>query len=484
MNRIIKENGLSVEIKASVVYIFASLLSKGLAIVTVPIFTRLMSTEQMGIVNLFNSWQSTLGAIASLSLTSGGYMVAMREYEESRDEYMSSVLTLTSIIASIMILIYIIDHAFWELVLGLPTSTIILMLLNFFLSPATDFWLARQRYEYKYVATGIITIISSILASIVSVIAVILASNLHVESLGIVRLFSSYIVTLGMAMVLWIFIMLKGKTFVNKIYWQFSLRLSIPLVGNSIAMQVLNVSDRIMISKIVGNSAVGIYGVLYTVSSISLIVWNAINSSFVPFLFENIENESGIQIIKKTSTQLMAAYGTIAVGITLIAPEIVQILATKEYYEAIYIMPPIAAGIFFTSISNMYSNVLIYYRKTQYVMISSGIAALINVILNYFCIEIWGYMAAAYTTLIAYIILAILQAIISRKIYRKVVRSEKQTVYNDKGVLVLSMIIVASCLGCLPLYFNTGFRYCIIVSMIIIGMIFRKKLMSILNLRR
>lgn len=46
-----------------------------------------------------------------------------------------------------------------------------------------------------------------------------------------------------------------------------------------------------------------------------------------------------------------------------LAPEIVRILATKEYYEAIYIMPPIAAGVFLTSVSNMYSNLLIYHKK-------------------------------------------------------------------------------------------------------------------------
>lgn len=43
-------------------------------------------------------------------------------------------------------------------------------------------------------------------------------------------------------------------------------------------------------------------------------------------------------------------------------------VATEEYYEAIYIMPPIAGGVFLTCVSNMYSNIMIYYKKTQYIM--------------------------------------------------------------------------------------------------------------------
>ena len=78
----------------------------------------------------------------------------------------------------------------------------------------------------------------------------------------------------------------------------------------------------------------------------------------------------------------MGSYAIIAVMLTFLAPEIVKILATKEYYEAIYIMPPIAAGVFLTSVSNMYSNLLIYHKKTNYIMYSSIIAATVNLLLN------------------------------------------------------------------------------------------------------
>lgn len=231
------------------------------------------------------------------------------------------------------------------------------------------------------------------------------------------RLYASNIVSYIVYGILWFIIIFRGKTFFNKEYWKFSLQLSIPLIGYALAAQVLSVSDRMMISRMVDNSAVGIYSTLYTVSSISLLVWSAINASFIPYLYQNIESDKNE--IKKYSLLLMGAYAIVAALLTFFAPEIVRTLATEEYYEAIYIMPPIAGGVFLTCVSNMYSNIMIYYKKTQYIMYASIAAAATNVVLNYFCIAKFGYMAAAYTTLVAYIVLALGEAVCAHVVCKK-----------------------------------------------------------------
>lgn len=70
-------------IKSGIVYTFSTLFTRGLAIITVPIFTRLMTTDQIGLVNLYNSWYSMISVIATLSLTSGGFQLAMKEFKRS-----------------------------------------------------------------------------------------------------------------------------------------------------------------------------------------------------------------------------------------------------------------------------------------------------------------------------------------------------------------------------------------------------------------
>ena len=451
-----KVKSVPVGARSAVVYTFATVFSRGLAIITVPIFTRLMSTEQIGVVNIYNTWHGLISVVATLSLTSGGFAVAMKEYEGRRDEYVSSVQTLTSLVALLIALLYLVAPSLWNSLLGLPTSLMIVMLFGFLLEPARDFWMSKQRYEYKYKLPGAVSILSALAASLLSIFVVMNMKNDGAENLAEGRLIANYLVLFGVAAVIWVYQFLKGKTFIDKDFWKFSLQLSIPLIGYQFAAQILNMSDRVMIDKMVSKSAVGIYGTLYSVSSISLLVWNAINASFVPYLFQNIEKKDSK--IKEISFGLLEAYAAIAVLLTFLAPEIVRILATEEYFKAIYIMPPISAGVFFTSVAHMYSNILIYYKKTKYIMYGSAIAAVLNVGLNAIYIPMYGYTAAAYTTLFSYIVMALIEAIWAIKIHKKET-GENHTVYYDRKILVLSAITVVLSLSGLICYTNDLLRY-------------------------
>ena len=475
---------LSPALKSSVVYTISNVISKGLVIITTPIFTRLMAAEQIGVVNLYTSWYSMLCVIASLSLTSGGYQVAMKEYPDKRDQYQSSVLTLTSLVSIVILLVYIIAPSFWSKTLKLPVSLIYLMIFGFFVYPARDFWLARQRYEYKYKLSGIVMIGSALLASTISVLAVYLAKNNGYQNTAIVRLLANYLVMYGVAAILVVSIFLKGKTFYNKEFWLFSLSLSIPLIGNSLATQVLNVSDRVMIGSFVGEREVGIYGTIYIVSSASQLVWSSINASFVPYLFENIDKPTKRNSIKTISNGFMLVYAGIAFVITLLAPEIIRILATTEYLEAVHIMPPIAAGIFMISLSNLYTNVLIYHKKTQFVMIATIIAAVVNVILNYFGIKAFGYMAAAYTTLFAYIILAAFQCFVSNRVHAKTCPDDNNSVYDNRTILLVAGIAICACMACELLYADTFLRYATVGCVAVCTIVLRKRIIALFMKKR
>ena len=68
---------------------FANLILKGLSLISGPIFTRIMPTDQYGIVSTFQSWQSLLAVIVTLNLSQGVFNNGMLEFKENRDmEYL------------------------------------------------------------------------------------------------------------------------------------------------------------------------------------------------------------------------------------------------------------------------------------------------------------------------------------------------------------------------------------------------------------
>ena len=74
----------------------------------------------------------------------------------------------------------------------------------------------------------------------------------------------------------------------------------------------------------------------------------------------------------------------IAVALMLISPELVLIFGSPKYREAVYVIPPVAASVFFIFIYNILSMPQFYYEKTQFLMAASMAAAGANVVLNFY----------------------------------------------------------------------------------------------------
>ena len=201
------------------------------------------------------------------------------------------------------------------------------------------------------------------------------------------------------------------------------------------------------------------------------------NNSFVPYMFENMETKDGRHNIRKNVNYILLGYAVVALGMTLLAPEIVRILATEEYYEAIFLMPPIAAGIFLTSLGNLYSNILLYHKKTQYILIATIVAATLNVSLNALLIPIYGYQAAAYTTLTAYIVMAIIEALVANGVEKKLT-GHREPLYNSKLLLLIAVAVVLCCLLINAIYGYAWIRWSMILIGLAIALINRKHMLK------
>lgn len=467
-------NSKSQGAKSAIVFTLALLVSRGLSFITMPIFTRIMPADQIGIVGLYTSSFAILSSITSLGLNSGGFMVGMKDYGDRRDQYISSILSLTTLSSIVISVAIIVSPSFWTSLLGLPKGLICLMMVGCLVTPAYEFWLMRQRYEYAYKKAALLTVLVSIISTILAVAAVLLTKD-RTSNTGEVRIYVSIGSSLLVYVALWLVQLKRGRVLYNKEYWTTSLALGLPLLGHAFASQILSVSDRILISKFVNNAAVGIYSTLYSVGSLSLIIWSAINSSFVPYLFQNIELQKTRDAVSKTSSQILALFSAITVSISIMAPEVVRLLAPSEYHKYVKIIPPIVAGVYFIAVGNLYSNILVYCKKTLAIMASSIIASLCSIFLNIILIPRVGFEVASYTTMFSYILFAVFQSSCSCWVFRK--QYEGQFIYNNKQIILISVTTVLLCLVCIPLYSYTVIRYLLIViSLTVLVYLYVKKI--------
>lgn len=460
----------SVQIKAALWFAACSILQKGISFIVVPIFTRVLTTEQYGTYSLYLSWLQILTIITSLYLYYGVFTNGMNNYDTDRDRYISSMQGLTLSITAVVFIVFLVTQNTWSSVLGLAPHLIFLMFIEMAVTPALSFWSGRQRFEYKYRKLVIVTLCKSIVNPVLGLIMVSLA-----EDKATARILSVVIVEVCFCGVIMVYQFLKGKCWIDIKYWKFALGMAIPLLPHYLSGMILNKGDQIMISKMVSTSAVAFYSVAYNIGMLVQIFTNAISNSFTPWIYQRIKADK-YEKIPETINFLMLLVAAISLCLMLLSPELVLLFGSSGYASAAYVIPPVAASVFFIFLYNILSTPQFYYEKTSFLMASSLLAAVINLGLNYIFIKQYGYVAAGYTTLVCYVLYSIGHAIVSRRVMKEFMPGK--TLFDYRCVIGMSVFVICAGIGCNFLFDHRVIRYALLLAFVVIAYIKRDTLMA------
>ncbi len=125
------QSKLSSPVKASLAFTFASFLQQGINIITIPIFTRIMSESAYGQVSVYNAWFSVLNVIITLSLVGGVINNGLLDFEKDKKGFISSLLFLATISTLIFYIFFILFKNYILNFIQLPELLIHFMFINF-----------------------------------------------------------------------------------------------------------------------------------------------------------------------------------------------------------------------------------------------------------------------------------------------------------------------------------------------------------------
>lgn len=447
---------MSVQVKAALWYTICNFLQKGISFLIIPIYIRLLTTGEYGEWMVFQSWSEILIIFASLNLYCGVYTKTIVDIQDDRDRYTSSMQGLGTVITVVMFIVYLGVRGFVEKWSGLNTTTMCFLFVYFLVYPAFQFWAARQRVEYKYKKMVAVTISIAVLTPALSIL-ILTHTDLRAKAI----IYGYLIVQCVFGAFFYIFQFIKGKIFCDKKYWKYALKFNVPLIPHYLSLIVLGQSDRIMIKNICGDSDAGVYSFAYQIASAMNVLIAAINGSRVPWTYEQLRDRVYTQL-RRISTLLCVLMGAIALIVSLLAPEVVRIIGTSDYAAAVYVIPVVALGVFFTFIYDLFCSVEFYYSATKYVMVASCVGAILNIVLNAVFIPIFGFIAAAYTTLVCYFVFMLMHFVFMRKVC--VDQKIKESVYDLKSIFGLAGATVAISFLSMLTYGSDLVRYiCLLV---------------------
>lgn len=473
MNIIKKYQALPVQVRASGWFLICAFLQKGISVLTTPIFTRILSTAEYGQYSVFNSWLGIITIIVTLNLHAGVYTTGLVKFSNERAKYSSSLQGLTLTLCLFWSGVYWCAHTFWNSVFGLTTVQMSAMLLLIWTSAVFLFWATEQRVDYKYRKLVIVTLLVSFAKPVLGIILV-----LNADDKVTARIIGLLIVELiGYT---WAFVdqMSKGRVYYSKSIWLYALKFNIPLIPHYLSTVVLNNSDRIMISNMVGSDEAGIYSLAYSLSLIMTLFNTAIQQTMIPWMYQKIHDQKG-QEIKKVAYPAMMLIAGLNLLLIMLAPEVVRIFAPSSYYDAIYVIPPVAMSVFFLYVYNVFVPFEFYFEKTKYIAVSSVAAAALNLLLNYIFIGIFGYKAAGYTTLACYILLAAFHYMFMKKVCRDNLTNPK--VFELRVIVLISIIFMAIGFVFMALYSIAIARYLLAGVCVVVLIIKRKYIMQLIR---
>lgn len=481
MGEIIKRyKSMSQTAKAGIWFVICSCIQSGIKFIALPIFANIMSVEDYGTVTMYTSWFSIVFIFATLALgrANGVFYVAMVKYPDDRDLFTTAMEGLTIFLCSISFLLSYISIELFGDWMRIGITQYPAMFLELTGYGVMLLWSLRMRYDYSYRPLLLVTITYSLSTIIIPMICVLNCPNSI--SPAAMKNWSGAIAAFTIGIILFVLSIKKNKKVFDWNYWKFAFKFNVPLIPHYLSNVILVQSDRIMIAEIINEAAAAIYNVAYTLGVAAQVITQALINAINPWMYQKMKENQGNEV-RKTIYPLLILVSVLILGLCLIMPEAFNLVFPSAYADALEVVPPVAAGVLWAFIFNLYASIELYFSGNKLVSISSVIGAAINIFTNLLLIPIFGFIVAAYTTLLSDVIYAGLHSFFSHRLLRK--NMPGVDVIPIAPVWIIGIVSTLLCFVILLLYPFPYIRYALCAIGIIILIFKRKHVVRVMKFR-
>lgn len=194
-------------------------------------------------------------------------------------------------------------------------------------------------------------------------------------------------------------------------------RFSLPVVPHSLGFWAINAQDRYFVLAMSGLEAAGIYSVGYTLATVLDVVNQGVLTAFSPHFYGRLERGDGKDgIVLMTYGYLLftiAAYVAFVAVMKYVVPRFVG----REFVDSARFVPWVAAGYAFNALRNFMTGYLYVAEKTNVLASLTVVTAVLNAVLNYVFIRLWGAIGAAVATTVTFAAVGLVTAYLATRFY-------------------------------------------------------------------
>lgn len=437
-------------IKNTFILFVGKFATQFISFLLIPLFTHYLISDDYGWVDLLQTYITLFVPILTLRMDSAifRFLIDKRKDEEEKTNIITNVMfiTIIGLVMTVLISVYLyflIDIRYIEQTI---INLIIMMISNVLLQVLRGLG-KNKEYSISSCIAGILTLIINIL--------LIVVFKFGAESILISASIANFAIIIYSIITTRVFKYLSIKC-INKNMLKQLLKYSVPMIPNSLSWWIVNASDRTLITIFLGTSFNGIYSISCKFSNLLNSVYSIFNMSWQETAALHINDEDKDSFYSEMIMKLFMLFSCLSLLIIALLPVMFNWIIGVEYSSSYNYIPILLYANIWNVMISLIGGVYIALKRTKEIASTTIISAIINIVINFLFIKHIGLYAAALSTLIAYMSMAIYR-------YNDLKKRVKISL-NIKKIIIFSVIFIISSI--LYIIKNT---YLNILNIIIVG---------------
>ena len=448
-------------VKNTIIIFIGKFCTQFITLLLLPLYTHFLSTEDYGYIDLIQTYLTFFIPLILLKIDAGifRFLIDARKSEEEKNKIITNgifimfvELIISTILFAVAVKIFSIKYS-----ILIVMNLISLSVLTFLLQIVRGIGKNKQ-YSFSSIIAAIVTIVLNLIF--------LVGFHKNGKYVLIASLISNIICTIYLLIVNKILKNVKIK-YIDKKLIKDLLKYSIPMIPNELSWWIVHVSDRTIISYALGVAANGIYSVSCKFSNILSSIFNIFNLSWQESAALHINDTDKDEFFSNVINKVFNLFICFCIFFFKYLTFLFVLLIKDSYREAYKYVPILLLANIFSVLIGLIGSIYVAKKMTKEVAKTTMIAAIINLTIDIALIKVIGIYAAAISTLVSYMLLAIYRYIDVQK-YVKVKIPIKNIVVNS---IIFILVVV------LYLYNNIALNVINLLLCILYAIIVNKELL-------
>jgi O-antigen/teichoic acid export membrane protein len=403
----------------TLIYSFSNIAAKAVGVLLLPLYISKLSITDFGNWDIIDSTIQILAELFILGQASAIILLNnSNEFKGKKENALFTITVFVIIVCSLLVLFAEVITALFEDFFKYSQITadyIRLIAYIVLLRVINNLFLSKVRADEQ---SSYYTIISTFRILIITLLTIYVVAfrNMGIAGILFSAAFGEFLVII---LLLTKMIPLMNTKFDRAILHS-ALKFGLPLVFSSLGFMLLNLSDRFLIKFILGSEALAPYGLAYRVAGVlNMFLILPFNLSLLPVAYKIFGEKDDARYYSKIMTYSSFIFVWGFIFLSLFSKEIILIFADKsEYYYSFIFVPIILVSYVFSGMRLTASLGMMLTKNTKPIAWITIGSASINIILNLLLLPIFGVIAAAINTLVAFLLFYILTNSYSDKYFK------------------------------------------------------------------